>query len=72
LYEAVTEVPTCAKLEQLEPAQRWITYPVTPTLSVDAVQLRDSWVIVAPLAVRPVGAVGAVVSAVVEAVAVLE
>jgi len=33
-------VPICAKLEHPAPWQRSTKYPVTPTLSVDAVQVR--------------------------------
>src|SRR6266702_1189912 len=40
-------------------------YPVTPTLSFEAFHDRSTWPGVAPLAVRLVGVVGAVVSAVV-------
>ena len=41
--------------------ERWTSYLVTPTLSVDAVQLSVTLPI-APVAVTPVGAVGAMVS----------
>ncbi len=39
-------------------------YPVTPTLSVEAVQLRLTWVPDTGVAVRPVGTLGGVVSGV--------
>ena len=40
LKDAADGVPTCAKFEQPAPAQRSTRYPVTPTLSVAAVQVR--------------------------------
>ena len=56
------------------PWQRSIVYPVTPTLSVAAVHARLIWLLLAAVAVRFDGAVGACVSgaAGVVAVAVLE
>ena len=53
-----------AKVAQLAPWHRSTMYPVTPTLSVDAVQLRLIWLPLA-VAVRFAGAVGACVSAIV-------
>ena len=55
-------VPTCAKLLHPAPWQRSTRYPVTPTLSVDAVQLRLIALLAAAVAASPVGAVGGVVS----------
>jgi len=40
----VAEVAILPKLEHPAPAQRKIEYPVTPTLSVDAVQVKPIWV----------------------------
>ena len=67
-------VPTWVKLVQPAPAQRSTRYSVTPTLSVDAVQLRLIWVALAADAVSPEGVVGGVVSgaAGVLAVAIVE
>src|SRR6267154_795568 len=42
--------------------QRSTIYPVTPTLSVEAVQLRPTWVLEEAVASRLVGAVGTVES----------
>ena len=55
-------VPTWVKLVQPAPAQRSTRYSVTPTLSVDAVQLRLIWVALAADAVSPDGVDGEVVS----------
>ena len=52
------------KVAQLAPWHRSTMYPVTPTLSVDAVQLRLIWLPLA-VAVRFVGAVGGCVSGIV-------
>ena len=52
----------CAKFTQPVPEQRSILYPVTPTLSVEAVQERLTCVAEAAVAVKFVGAVGGVVS----------
>jgi hypothetical protein len=67
-------VAICAKFEQPAPWQRSTLYPVTPTLSVEAVQERLIWVLEAAVAAKLVGAVGGVVSgpAGVEAMAVPE
>ena len=43
-------------------APRYTSYPVTPTLSVDAVQFRVNPLLVMALAARPNGAEGGVVS----------
>ena len=50
------------KLLHPAPWQRSTRYPVTPTLSVDAVQLRLIWLPLTAVAVRFVGAVGGCVS----------
>lgn len=55
-------VAICAKFAQPPPEQRSTLYPVTPTLSVDAVQTRLICVADAAVAVKFVGAVGGVVS----------
>ena len=55
-------VPTCAKLLQPVPWQRSTRYPVTPTLSVDAVQLRLIWLPLTAVAVRVPGVLGGCVS----------
>ena len=55
-------VATWAKLAQPAPRQRSTRYPVTPTLSVDAVQTRSIRFVLATVAPSPDGAVGAVVS----------
>ena len=54
--------PSWAKLAHPAPAQRSTRYPVTPTVSVDAVQLRLIWLLLIGVAVRAAGVVGAVVS----------
>ena len=55
------------------PPSRNTLYPVTAKLSVDAVQFRSIVVVLEPVAVRPVGSVGGVVSLpCVEAVAVFD
>jgi hypothetical protein len=59
---AVVVVPICVKDVQLAPAQRSTRYPTTATLSVDAVQVSPICVAEEATAVRPDGAVGAVVS----------
>jgi hypothetical protein len=56
------DVAICAKIEQLTPGHRSTLYPVTPTLSVEAVQLKPICVLDAAVAVSPLGAVGGVVS----------
>ena len=53
---------TSTKPVQLAPRQRSTRYPVTPTLSVAAVQLTLICVLEAALAARLLGAVGALVS----------
>ncbi len=58
------------KFEQPLPWQRSIRYPVTATLSVDAVQLRSMRPVSTPAALRVAGAVGACVSAAAGVVAV--
>ena len=63
-------VPTCVKSVQLAPAQRSTRYSVTPTLSVEAVQLRLIWVALAAVAVSPDGVDGGVVSGAAGVVAV--
>jgi hypothetical protein len=55
-------VAICVKFEQLAPWQRSTLYPVTPTLSVDAVQERFTWLLETAVTVKPEGAVGAMVS----------
>ena len=55
-------MPICAKLLHPVPWQRSTRYPVTPTLSVDAVQLRLIWVLLTAVAVRLPGALGGCVS----------
>jgi hypothetical protein len=62
-------VAICAKLAQAAPEQRSTLYPVTPTLSVEAVHARLICVVDAAVAVRFVGAVGGVVSGGVSVVA---
>jgi len=66
-YEFVADVPICVP-------PRNILYPVTPTLSVEAVQLKLICVLDAGVAPNPEGALGAVVSggACVVALAVFE
>jgi hypothetical protein len=56
------EVPIGAKFEHPAPWHRCTWYPVTPTLSVDAVQLRLIWLALTAVAVSPLGAVGGWVS----------
>jgi hypothetical protein len=74
LYVVVVEVPICAKFVHPAPEQRSTLYPATPTLSVEAVQVKLICVIDAAVAVKFVGAVGGVVSgaACVVALAVFE
>ena len=55
---AFAVVPICANVAQLAPAQRSIRYPVTPTLSVEAVQLNPICELEDAVAARPPGAVG--------------
>jgi hypothetical protein len=62
LNVVVAGVAICAKFEQLAPWQRSTLYPVTPTLSVEAVQERLILVSEMTVEVRPEGAVGGVVS----------
>jgi hypothetical protein len=57
-------VATWLKLEHPDPWHRSTRYPVTPTLSVDAVQLKLIWLLLTTVAAGLVGAVGACVSAV--------
>ena len=56
-------VAICTKFAHAAPVQRSTLYPVTPTLSVDAVHDKLICVVEAAVAVRFVGAVGGVVSA---------
>jgi hypothetical protein len=56
-------VAICAKFAHPGPWHLSTLYPVTPTLSVDAVQARLICVVVAAVAVKFVGGVGGVVSA---------
>ena len=56
-------VAICAKFAQPEPEHRSTLYPVTPTLSVEAVHDKLICDVEAAVAVRFVGAVGGVVSA---------
>ena len=74
LNDVPVGVAICAKLVQPAPWQRSSRYAVTPTLSVDAVQLRLIWLVETAAADRPLGAVGGVVSgaACVVALAVFE
>jgi hypothetical protein len=51
------------KFEQPDPAQRWTSYPVTPTLSVDADQVSPIWVCELAVATKFAGTEGDVVSA---------
>jgi hypothetical protein len=55
-------VAICAKFEQPVPWHRSTWYPVTPTLSVEAVQLKLICALDAAVAVSPLGGVGGVVS----------
>jgi hypothetical protein len=59
----VVAVLICAKPVQLAPEHRSILYPVTPTLSDDAVHPKLIWAEDAAVAVSPLGADGGVVSA---------
>lgn len=52
----------CVKFEQPAPEQRSTLYPVTPTLSVEAVQERLICVVDAAVTIKLPGAVGGVVS----------
>ena len=63
LYVAPPAVAIGAKLVHPAPWHRSTAYPVTPTSSVDAVQLRLIWPPLVAVAVRLLGAVGACVSA---------
>jgi hypothetical protein len=56
-------VPICANDEQPAPAQRSTLYPVTPTLSVEAVQVSPICELEEAAAFKFDGAVGGVVSA---------
>jgi hypothetical protein len=62
-------VPICANEEQPAPLQRSTLYPVTPTLSVEAVQVSPICELEEAVATSFDGAVGGVVSAPVEVVA---
>src|SRR2546425_9436030 len=62
LYIVPVTVVICVKLVQPAFWQRSTRYPVTPTLSVDAVQARLIWLADAAVAVRLDGAEGGVVS----------
>jgi hypothetical protein len=62
LKVVVVSVAICAKVEQPAPWQRSTLYPVTPTLSVEAVQERLILVSEATVAVRLAGAEGGIVS----------
>ena len=62
MYEVVDGVAICAKPVQLAPWHRSRRYPVTPTLSVAAVQVSVIWLVEFAVAVNPDGAVGGVVS----------
>src|SRR5437773_435849 len=63
LYVAPPAVAIGAKPVHPAPWHRSTGYPVTPTSSVDAVQLRLIWLPLTAVAVRLLGAVGACVSA---------
>jgi hypothetical protein len=56
-------VAICTKFAQAAPEQRSTLYPVTPTLSVEAVHAKLICELEAAVAVRFAGAVGGVVSA---------
>src|SRR2546430_4085759 len=62
LYVGPAAVPTGEKLVHPAPWHRSTGYPVTPTLSVDAVQLRLIWLPLTAVADRLPGAVGGCVS----------
>jgi len=62
LNEVPVGVAICAKFEQPPPWQRSTLYPVTPTLSVEALQDRLICVVEAAVAAKLVGAVGGAVS----------
>ena len=55
-------VPIWAKFEQAAPWQRSTRYPLTPTLSADAVQSRSIWLPLVTTAVSEPGAVAGWVS----------
>jgi hypothetical protein len=55
VYVVPAVVPTTTPL-------RYTLYPATPTLSVDAVQVSDTVVVVEPVFASPVGTEGTVVS----------
>ena len=58
----VVDPEICVKFAHPAPWQRSTRYPVTPTLSVDAPQLRLIWLALAAVAVSAPGAVGGCVS----------
>ena len=62
-------VAICTKLAQAAPEQRSTLYPATPTLSVEAVQAKLICELEAAVDVRFDGALGGVVSAAAEVVA---
>ena len=62
LNAVVPLVPICVKLVQPEPLHRSTRYSVTPTLSVEPVQLRSSWVLPTSVVESPLGVDGAEVS----------
>ena len=62
VYELVVGVLIWAKVVQVLPVQRSTLYPVTPTLSVEAVHERLIWDEEMTDAVRLVGVEGGVVS----------
>ena len=62
LKAVATGVAICAKFAQPAPEHRSTLYPVTPTLSVDAIQERPICVANVDVAVKLAGAVGGVVS----------
>jgi hypothetical protein len=64
VYEVPATDATCVKALQPAPWHRSTRYPVTPTLSVDAVHATLIWLLPLAAAVRFVGAVGGCVSAV--------
>ena len=61
---ALADVPILTNAVHPAPLQRKIEYPVTPTLSVDAVQVSPICELLEAVASRLVGAVGATVSGV--------